>query len=97
MITRAMIVAGLCAAGLLASVAAAATAESADFWDKRRIGGRICLAAHEHYGESPPWPSKRGAMAAAKRAWELSTLWEYGTRWNKYRLAAGKRVIPTHL
>ncbi len=73
---RILIVAISVWAGAVVVLARAEAAESADFWAKQRIGGRICLATHEHYGESPPWPSKRGAMSAARRAWELSTLWE---------------------
>ena len=66
---------------------------ASDSWEKVRVGGKICFAEHEHYGESPLWVSKRGAKAAAIRAWEASTKGEYGKRWGSYRLATGKRMI----
>ena len=41
---------------------------ASDSWEKVRVGGKICFAEHEHYGESPLWVSKRGAKAARPRS-----------------------------
>lgn len=66
--------------------------ENIDFWPKVKVGGKTCLQSHEHYGESPPWPSKRGARAAAIRKWESFTTWEYGKAWGRYANATGKNL-----
>lgn len=57
-----------------------------------RYGGKICMVTHHHYGESPSWPSKRGAQRAAIRKWESFTEWEYGPKWGSYALARGKSM-----
>jgi len=75
-----------------AGTAAAQQFHASDSWAKVRVGGKVCFAAHEHYGMSPLWVSKRGAKAAAVRAWEASTIGEYGKRWGSYRRATGKRM-----
>lgn len=69
-----------------------AHAENADFWPKTKIGSKVCFSSHEHYGESRPWVSKKGAQAAAIRAWTKLTAWEYGPRWGNYRHATAKRM-----
>lgn len=69
-----------------------ARAETADYWPKTKIGSKVCFAAHEHYGESTPWISKKGAQAAAIRAWMKLTAWEYGPRWGNYHHAVAKRM-----
>lgn len=56
-----------------------------------RVGGKVCMVDHEHFGEGN-LPSKRGAQAAAVRAWESFTAWEYGTVWGRYSLAAAKKM-----
>ncbi len=82
----------LAVAPLLNTTSYAQQFHPSDQWDKVRVGGRLCFAEHEHYGKSPLWVSKRGARAAAIRAWIASTQWEYGKTWASYRLAAGKRM-----
>ena len=77
---------------VLAITSTAGAFENVDTWEKVRTGGKLCLRDHEHYGESPPWVSKRGAEASARRQWENFTTWEYGKRWGQYRYAAGKRM-----
>ena len=81
----------LCALALT-SPSNAQIKENVDSWAKVKVGGKLCLASHEHYGESPPWPSKRGARKAAIRAWEGMTTWEYGKKWGSYRYATAKRL-----
>ncbi|MGI9423395.1 MAG: hypothetical protein ACR2PA_09385 [Hyphomicrobiaceae bacterium] len=87
-----VIVAAIFSLFLLQVPAHAQLRENADGWAQMRIGGKICFAEHEHYGESPPWPSKRGARAYAIRTWENFTSWEYGKRWGSYRRAVAKRL-----
>ena len=77
---------------LILAVAPQASAyENHQMWEKVRIGSKLCMKSHEHYGESPPWVSKKGARAYAHRQWERFTTWEYGKTWGSLRLAAGKR------
>jgi hypothetical protein len=56
-----------------------------------RTGGKTCMIEHEHYGEGS-LPSRHGAEAAARRAWESFTAWEYGTAWGSYAAAAGAKM-----
>ena len=58
---------------------------------KRREGGKLCFADHNHYGEDT-LPSRKGAEAAAIRKWQLFTAEEYGTAWGKYAKAGSKRM-----
>ena len=76
----------------LPSAALAQQKENVDDWPKVRVGGKTCLASHEHFGESRPWVTKKGAVAYAIREWESMTAWEYGKPWSNYRLAVGKRT-----
>ena len=66
--------------------------EAIEFWDKVRVGSKLCLADHEHYGESPSWPSERGARIMAIKKWESFTTWEYGKAWGSYKLAVAKNM-----
>ena len=77
---------------LLVPTISAQAKENAEYWPKTRVGGKLCFRSHEHYGESPPWPSKGGAKAAAIRKWENFTSWEYGKRWGRYASATGRRL-----
>ena len=82
----------LIAASFLFGMSSTAPAyENHEMWEKVRTRGKLCMRTHEHYGESPAWPSKKGARKYARRAWESFTTWEYGKAWGKLRLAAGKR------
>ena len=79
---------------VLASVrpAAAQSFNNADAWDQRRYGGKICFTEHTHYGESPSWPTKKGARRYAIRSWEEFTTWEYGKAWGRYRRAIARTM-----
>ncbi|MEM7776672.1 MAG: hypothetical protein AAF732_13765 [Pseudomonadota bacterium] len=68
------------------------TFDNAATHQQARYGGKTCFVTHQHYGESPSWPTKKGARRAAIRKWEAFTTWEYGKRWGSYRLARGKRM-----
>ena len=59
--------------------------------DKRREGGRICLADHFHDG-SGSGKSRRLAEADAIRAWADFTALEYGEAWGRFSLAASKSM-----
>jgi len=56
-----------------------------------RVGGKVCMTEHEHYGEGT-MASRRGAELAAMRAWSRFTAFEYGSQWGSYRAAAGKKL-----
>ena len=77
---------------VLATTSTASAFENVDTWEKVRAGGKLCLRDHEHYGESRPWVSKKGAEVSARREWENFTTWEYGKRWGQFRYATGKRM-----
>ncbi len=74
-----------------ANVTPARAYENHQMWEKVRVQGKLCMKNHEHYGKSPPWVTKKGAIAYAHRQWEGFTTWEYGKAWGKLRLAVGKR------
>ncbi len=57
-----------------------------------RFGSKVCMTEHEHYGESRPWVSRKGAMAAAIRNWANFTAWEYGRVWGSYANAVAKKM-----
>jgi hypothetical protein len=75
------------AATLLAALLASALAQTNGrdkFHTQARVGNKVCMTEHEHYGEGE-LPSRRGAEAAAKRAWSSFT------RGNTARLGATMR------
>jgi hypothetical protein len=85
------------AATVLAASLASASAQTDGrdkFHAQARVGNKVCMTEHEHYGEGE-LPSRRGAEAAAKRAWSSFTAWEYGQAWGNYALAAGKKMSCT--
>jgi hypothetical protein len=57
-----------------------------------KIGHKVCMADHDHYGESGLWPTKGHAMAAAQRSWSGFTGLEYGRAWASYSLAEGRKM-----
>ncbi len=59
--------------------------------NQARIGGKICMTEHEHYGEGT-MGSRKGAEQAAMRSWASFTAWEYGAPWGRYNLAVGKSM-----
>jgi hypothetical protein len=81
----------LCLGTAVPSVAAPKLTGVDKIHDQRRVGGKICFIDHAHRGEAN-MPSKRGAQAAAQRAWEVFTRDEYGTAWGRYSLAINKRM-----
>jgi hypothetical protein len=75
---------------LVASEAAAQ--DYASLHKQVRLGGKVCFATHEHYGESDPFPTRAVAERAAIRAWAAFVVFEYGALWGSYERAAGKRM-----
>lgn len=52
-----------------------------------RIGGKLCLTEHSHFGGSSGQASEKAAKAEAIKAWAGFTAWEYGTDWANIRKA----------
>jgi hypothetical protein len=86
-IGRIMAVAAGC---VLLSAASAAAQGLVDLHDKVRVGNKLCMADHFHYGNSGGHPSKKAAEAAAVKSWEGFTGWEYGAAWGSFRLAESR-------
>jgi hypothetical protein len=63
----------------------------ASLHDWVRIGGKTCMADHFHDG-SGSGPTRGIAQAAAVRAWQDFTAWEYGGRWGSYGNAISRSV-----
>ena len=63
----------------------------ASLHDWIRIGGKTCMADHFHDG-SGSGPTRGLAQAAAVRAWQDFTAWEYGGRWGSYGYAISRSV-----
>jgi hypothetical protein len=59
--------------------------------DQVAIGGKVCMADHDHRGEGS-MPSRKGAEGAAIRNWEIFTRDEYGSAWSRYQLAVAKSM-----
>lgn len=77
---------------LLAPLAAGAHATGLDgLHAQARVGAKVCMTEHEHYGEGS-MPTRRAAERAAIRSWSGFTAFEYGRPWGSYRLAAGKTM-----
>lgn len=60
--------------------------------DIGRVGNKLCMLTHEHFGSSSGQPNRKAAEAAAWKSWSEFTAWEYGTDWASPRLAAGVRM-----
>lgn len=56
-----------------------------------RVGSKVCMTEHEHYGEGT-MPTRRAAQSVAIRSWSGFTAFEYGREWGDYRLAVRKRM-----
>lgn len=85
-------VAGIALALLVGSFTTAAQAVGLDgLHAQARIGNKVCMTEHEHYGEGT-MPTRHAARLLAIRSWSRFTAFEYGREWGSYRLAAGKRM-----
>lgn len=59
---------------------------------KVRIGNKVCMADHSHFGSSSGQPSRKAAEVAAIRDWASFTAWEYGNHWGNFQMAVGRSV-----
>jgi hypothetical protein len=66
----------------------------ASIHDWRREGGRICMSDHYHDG-SGNGRTRHHAQLAAMHAWSDFTVFEYGSAWGHFGLAAGRKVRCT--
>src|SRR5690606_42151275 len=84
--------AGLALALLVGPFGAAAQAMGLDaLHEQARVGNKVCMTEHEHYGEGT-MPTRRPAQGAAIRARPDFTSFAYGRTWGGYRLAEGTRM-----
>lgn len=82
-------------AGLLTAMAAAGPAAAdqtgfASMHDQVRVGGKMCMTDHYHYG-SGQGATKAAAQRAAIGSWQSFTDFEYGSDWARFSKAVGKR------
>lgn len=91
MMTRSLL-AGVALALLMTPFATPAQSAGLDgIHAQTRVGSKVCMTEHEHYGEGS-MPTKHAARLLAIRSWSGFTALEYGREWGSYRLAAGKKM-----
>lgn len=61
----------------------------ASMHDQRREGRKVCMSSHFHSGTGQG-RTKKAAKAAAIKAWQEFTAFEYGLDWAYYRRAASR-------
>ncbi len=83
----------ICILGVIRPTAAHETG-LASIHDWRREGGRICMSDHYHDG-SGNGRTRHHAQLAAMRAWSNFTVFEYGSAWGHFGMAASKKVRCT--
>ncbi len=54
-------------------------------------GGRLCMADHDHYGQTGAWPTLQKAKQVAIKSWAGFTRVEYGDAWADFSVATAKR------
>jgi hypothetical protein len=86
---------GLALAGALLGVGyAPAFADQTGFASmhtQARVGGKMCMTDHYHYG-SGTGSTKAAAQRDAIGSWQSFTDFEYGSDWARFSKAVGKRV-----
>jgi hypothetical protein len=77
--------------GVLLSPAFADQTGFADMHNQARVGGKMCMTDHWHYGNG-----NGGTKAAAQReaisSWQSFTDFEYGSDWARFSKAVAKRI-----
>ena len=58
----------------------------------KRIGGKLCLVDHFHYGQSSGHKTRDRAVVAAIKDWAGFTAFEYGTDWARYGHSAARKM-----
>jgi hypothetical protein len=79
---------------MIAAVAAPASADQtglAAMHDMARVGGKMCMTDHTHYG-SGQGANKAAAQKDAIGSWQSFTEFEYGSDWARFSKAVGKRI-----
>jgi hypothetical protein len=79
---------------MIAAVAAPAAADQTGFaamHNMARVGGKMCMTDHYHYG-SGQGANKKAAERAAIGSWQSFTDFEYGSDWARFSKAVGKRI-----
>ena len=80
---------------MIGAASSAAKADDTGFasihdW-KNEKGGRVCMSDHFHDGNGAG-PTREAAEAAARSSWVSFTIFEYGTDWGSYKLAASPKM-----
>lgn len=63
----------------------------ASMHDQARVGGKMCMTDHYHYG-SGSGGNKAAAQKDAIASWSSFTDFEYGSDWARFSKAIGKRI-----
>jgi hypothetical protein len=82
------------AAILISTAIGTASADDTGFasmHSQARVGGRMCMTDHYHYGNGTG-RTKAAAERAAIQSWASFTDFEYGSDWARFGKAAGKRT-----
>ncbi|HEX2839996.1 hypothetical protein [Hyphomicrobium sp.] len=82
------------AAVILAAGVAPAMADQTGFasmHNQARVGGKMCMTDHYHYG-SGSGSTKAAAQRDAVASWQSFTDFEYGSDWARFSKAVGKRI-----
>lgn len=93
MTTGALIRVGFAAllAGAVFAPAIANETGFASMHAQARVGGKLCMTDHWHYGNGTG-PNKKAAQRAAISSWQDFTDFEYGRVWAFFRNAAGRGI-----
>jgi hypothetical protein len=59
--------------------------------DLSRVGGKLCMTDHYHYGNGTG-STKAAAQRDAISSWASFTDFEYGSDWARFGKAIGKRI-----
>ena len=79
---------------ILSSGLAPAMADQTGFasmHDQVRVGGKMCMTDHYHYGNGNG-RNKAAAQKDAIASWSSFTDFEYGSDWARFSKAVGKRI-----
>jgi hypothetical protein len=82
------------AAALLGAAHAPAFADQTGFdsmHTQARVGGKMCMTDHYHYGNGTG-ATKAAAQRDAIGSWQSFTDFEYGSDWARFSKAVGKRI-----
>lgn len=78
-------------AGLPSAMAQSSETGFASMHTQARVGGKLCMTDHWHYGDGKG-RTKALAQRAAIGSWQSFTDFEYGSAWARFSNAVAKRV-----